>query len=110
MQGLCQRLLKSGMKRARRRIARKAGVAESPQPELDAGVEIVCDGCTMIDARIPKHCLNCPVRCCCMERGVTTCADCREFPCAQLEKLWATIVFKDARGRLMRMRADSSGH
>jgi hypothetical protein len=105
--GLCQRLLKNGMRRARRQMARKLGVAESavPHPELDADTYIVCDGCTMIGARIPRHCLNCSVRCCAMEMGVKTCAHCTRFPCERLEVLWKTMVFKDARPRLERMKA-----
>jgi hypothetical protein len=109
--GLCQRLLKSGMRRARRQMARKSGIAESaaPHPGLDEDTYIICDGCTMIDARIPKHCLNCPVRCCAMETGVRTCADCARFPCDRLKSLWDTMVFKDARPRLERMARSAEG-
>jgi hypothetical protein len=49
--------------------------------------ELVCDGCTAIDARSLKRCRECLVRCCAMERGVRNCAHCERFPCPWLEEL-----------------------
>jgi hypothetical protein len=85
LRGFFQWLLKRGMK------------------EKPAG-DVVCDGCTTIDARCVKHCLTCDVRCCAMERGMANCAHCPDFGCARLQGIWKLIVFKDAEPRLKRLR------
>ncbi len=106
MKGLFQWLLKSGMKRARKR--------RKQVPPGDKSVEhlyedlnryIICDGCATIDARCLKGCLQCPVRCCAMETGVVNCAYCDKFPCERLKSCWKMTVFKDAQPRLEKLRA-----
>jgi hypothetical protein len=87
MKGLFQWLLKRGMKE---------------KPEGD----VVCDGCSAIDARCVKHCLTCAVRCCAMEMGVENCAHCAKFPCERLQGIWKITVFKDAQPRLEKLHAD----
>ena len=73
-----------------------------PKPEGD----IICDGCTMIDARCVKHCLTCEVRCCAMERGFVNCAHCPDFPCERLKGIWKVTVFKDAEPRLRKLNEE----
>jgi hypothetical protein len=90
MKGLFQRLLKRGMKSK-----------GTPVPDG----EVICDGCTMIDARCLKPCLECAVRCCAMEMGVRNCAVCDKFPCERLQGIWKTTVFRDAQPRLERLHA-----
>jgi len=68
--------------------------------------EACCDGCTAIDARMVKPCLECPTRCCAMERGVTTCADCDRFGCERLRSVWKHTIFRDAEPRIHRMRVE----
>lgn len=81
----------------------KRGMKSRGMPTPDG--DIVCDGCTMIDARCPKPCLDCAVRCCAMETGVETCAHCPKFPCERLRGVWKTTVFKDAQPRLEKLQA-----
>jgi len=108
MKGLFQWMLKQGIKRARRsqksetrsQNAEVAGVQEA----TDLGY-VICDGCTTIDARCLKPCLECAVRCCAMETGVTHCARCDKFPCERLQSVWKVTVFKDAQPRLEKLRA-----
>ena len=90
MKGLFQGLLKRGMK--------SKGL---PVPDG----EVICDGCTAIDARCLKPCLECAVRCCAMETGVAHCALCDKFPCERLQGIWKITVFRDAQPRLERLRA-----
>jgi hypothetical protein len=66
--------------------------------------EVICDGCTTIDARCLKPCLSCAVRCCAMETGVENCAACPKFPCEQLQGVWKLTVFRDAEGRIRKLR------
>ncbi|MFO7676021.1 MAG: DUF3795 domain-containing protein [bacterium] len=64
-----------------------------------------CDGCTAIDARMVPTGLECPARCCAMEHGVRTCADCDRFGCDRLAFVWKRTMFRDAEPRLRRMHA-----
>jgi hypothetical protein len=113
MRGLFQRMLRSGMERARRRQKLGAGsqMAEVRSQEPKGKTEgqagyVICDGCTMIDARCLKPCLACEVRCCAMESGVADCARCEKFPCERLQRVWKITVFKDAQPRLEKLHAD----
>jgi hypothetical protein len=106
MKGLFQAMLKSGMKRARKR--RQPKLAEGQKVEdlyEDLTRDIICDGCATIDARCLKGCLQCPVRCCAMEMGVAHCGRCPKYPCEQLESAWKTSVFKGQRERLEKLDA-----
>jgi len=51
--------------------------------------EIVCDGCLTKGGRLFKTCRVCPVRACGIERQVTNCAYCEEYPCQKLEETFA---------------------
>ena len=66
--------------------------------------DVICDGCTAIDARILKPCLECAVRCCAMETGVVNCAHCPKFGCDRLQGVWKITVFRDAQPRLEKLR------
>jgi hypothetical protein len=77
----------------------KRGMKQKP-----AG-DVVCDGCTTIDARCVNHCLTCPVRCCAMERGMVNCAHCPDFGCERLRGIWKLTVFRDAEPRLRKLHA-----
>jgi hypothetical protein len=50
----------------------------------------VCDGCTT-GGRKNKHCLECGVRLCAMERGVINCAYCEDYGCETLTGLFQHI-------------------
>ncbi len=108
MKGLAQWLLKSGMKRARRRMGQKSHTTgqNSELPDQALPDYVICDGCTTIDARCLKPCLACAVRCCAMEMGVENCAHCDKFPCERLQGVWKITVFKDAQPRLEKLRAE----
>jgi hypothetical protein len=107
MKGAFQWMLKRGMERARKRTDQNPETrvqnAESPDEKSDSYV--ICDGCTMIDARCLKPCLVCAVRCCAMETGVAHCALCDRFPCERLQGIWKITVFKDAQPRLEKLHA-----
>jgi hypothetical protein len=90
MKGLFQAMLKRGMK--------SKGLA---MPDGD----VICDGCTTIDARCLKPCLECAVRCCAMETGIENCAHCPKYPCDRLRGVWQITVFKDAQPRLEKLHA-----
>ncbi|WP_092208375.1 DUF3795 domain-containing protein [Desulfoluna spongiiphila] len=46
---------------------------------------VVCDGCKA-DKRHSYFCSNrCNMRPCCMDRNYTSCIECSDFPCAELE-------------------------
>jgi hypothetical protein len=113
MKGVFQSMLEQGIKRAKRsqklearfqnaevREAKSQAPEDKTQPEY-----IICDGCTMIDARCLKPCLECAVRCCAMETGVENCAHCSKFPCERLQGVWKVTVFKDAQPRLEKLHA-----
>jgi hypothetical protein len=116
MRGLFQWMLRKGIERARRR--QKLALSEQSESNGSEGKSqeskgkteepggyIICDGCTMIDARCLKPCLECAVRCCAMETGVAHCARCEKFPCERLQRVWKITVFKDAQSRLEKLHA-----
>jgi len=119
MKGLFQWMLRRGIERARRRQESEgrgqnaevqewkseAKSQESKGKTEEPGGHIICDGCTMIDARCLKPCLECAVRCCAMESGVANCAHCDKFPCERLQGIWKVTVFKDAQPRLEKLHA-----
>ena len=50
--------------------------------------QINCDGCQG-DGRAPDWTAKmCPIRKCCRNRGVETCAACSQYPCEQLEGMF----------------------
>jgi hypothetical protein len=48
-------------------------------------VEITdCDGCGVEGGRLFSGCRKCTIRSCAMDKGLKTCAECPDYPCAQL--------------------------
>ena len=43
-----------------------------------------CDGCRAEGGVLFRGCLECPVRKCAREKGLTNCAPCPEYPCRDL--------------------------
>ena len=107
LKGLFQAMLRKGIEWAWKRIDQNSETriqnAESSGKRKDT--YIICDGCTTIDARCLKPCLECAVRCCAMEMGVAHCALCDKFPCERLQGVWKVTVFKDAQPRLEKLHA-----
>ncbi len=58
--------------------------------EEDDGTSCLCDGCTTA-GRKNKHCLECGVRLCAMEREVVNCAYCDDYGCETLTGLFQYI-------------------
>lgn len=56
----------------------------------DDGTFCLCDGCTT-GGRKNKHCLECGVRLCAIERGVENCAYCDDYGCDILTGLFQHI-------------------
>jgi len=53
--------------------------------------DINCDGCLSQGGVLFKHCNDCVVRKCGMEKGVDTCAHCDEYSCEKLEKFYEVV-------------------
>ena len=47
--------------------------------------EINCDGCQAKNGRLLSFCAQCQVRACAVEKGFSTCADCKDQPCDDLK-------------------------
>lgn len=60
------------------------GFSVSPQ-------DVSCDGCAVPEGERFKHCETCEVRACAPSREITTCAECPDYACDKLEKLFALI-------------------
>ncbi len=113
LKGVFQGMLRQGMEKARRskELDARFKNAEMPrgtdqeQRDKTKPEYIICDGCTTIDARCLKPCLECGVRCCAMEMGVKNCAHCAKFPCERLQGVWKITVFKDAQPRIEKLHA-----
>ncbi len=70
--------------------------------EVNPG-DINCEGCLSMEGRLFKQCKICKIRNCGLERELTSCAQCEEYPCTKLD-----FIFKhepDAKKRLDAMRA-----
>ncbi len=87
-------------RRVRTRIAEQCrevyGVALGPEEITD------CDGCRT-GGWLFTGCATCRVRKCAQEKNLTTCAECAEYPCAELQAHLAKEP--DARKRLEEIRA-----
>jgi hypothetical protein len=59
-----------------------------------------CDGCKTEGGRL--FCTECQIRMCAVEKGITNCAYCGDYPCEALEKLFTTDA--GARQRLDAIR------
>ncbi len=45
---------------------------------------VICDGCLGPVGRKCRHCFECGIRACSMERGLANCAHCADYACEQL--------------------------
>jgi len=50
--------------------------------------DIWCDGCTSGSERTTRHTRQCPIRPCARERGLASCAECNEYRCGRLKRLY----------------------
>ncbi|UCD43911.1 MAG: DUF3795 domain-containing protein [Candidatus Bathyarchaeota archaeon] len=55
--------------------------------------DIECEGCQ--SDRLNKYCITCGVRCCGVNHGFETCAECRDYPCDKLGKEWKSWNMAD---------------
>jgi hypothetical protein len=53
--------------------------------------EVSCDGCAESGRELFRYCEACEVRSCAAPRGITTCAECPDYACDKLEKLFEMI-------------------
>ena len=69
-----------------------------------AAEQINCTGCHAIEDLF-IHCSQCGVRNCALENGVSTCANCTEYPCSdKLEALWNQLDVPQAKKNLESLR------
>lgn len=52
---------------------------------------INCDGCLTGSERMFMHCQSCQIRSCCQSKGISTCAECVEYPCDNLNGFFALM-------------------
>lgn len=50
--------------------------------------DINCDGCRSVEGAHFSHCFECPIRPCATKRSLSTCAECIEYPCRDLEEFF----------------------
>lgn len=53
--------------------------------------DINCDGCLSGSERMFMYCQNCQIRACCQSKGISTCAECGDYPCDQLNGFFAVM-------------------
>jgi hypothetical protein len=63
-----------------------------------------CDGCKSESGRLFSGCSKCNMRKCAQDKGIDNCAYCTDYPCEELEKLFATDV--EARKRLDKIKSE----
>jgi len=63
-----------------------------------------CDGCMTESPRKCAHCPECDVRLCAIERNISTCAHCLDYPCNNLKKYFEQAP--DLRANLEEIRAN----
>ena len=85
-------------------MQRKAAEAWSGPDFPVAPEEVVCDGCASTGDEVFKHCNICEVRSCASSRGHATCADCPDYTCEKLEKLYS-FIGTEAKATLDGLRA-----
>jgi len=52
-----------------------------------SGADMWCDGCTAASGRTAHHTRECPIRPCARRGSAGTCAECSDYPCAQLTRV-----------------------
>jgi hypothetical protein len=67
-------------------------------------IQVNCEGCHST-GEVFFHCHECNVRKCAIEKGVNTCAECGDYPCAdKLEALWKQLNNPKAKEKLDSMQ------
>jgi len=74
--------------RMRSKIAAFAG--EYSDAKLEPEDITDCDGCRAPSGRLFSGCRKCDIRKCAQTKGCLTCAHCPDYPCATLQKFFAT--------------------
>jgi hypothetical protein len=64
---------KAALNAVAKRVAERRGWVIKPEEDL------VCDGC--LSSQLAIFCRQCAMRDCALEKGITQCAQCSEFPC-----------------------------
>ena len=52
---------------------------------------VICDGCLSNDGRHCRHCFECEIRACGVERGVVNCAHCADYSCEKIEGFFGLV-------------------
>jgi hypothetical protein len=66
----------------------------------------ICDGCKAETGRIFSGCINCGIRKCAIEKKISSCAFCDDYPCTLLLKFFEADP--EARSRLDAVRSNQS--
>jgi len=53
--------------------------------------EIRCTGCQTEGSELFSHCLECSYRSCAHSKGYTTCAECPDYPCEELQSFFTFV-------------------
>ena len=64
--------------------------------------DINCMGCSTKDGRKFSHCFQCSIRMCAMERSLSACHECPEYPCLDLQDFFELVP--EARDNLDKLR------
>jgi hypothetical protein len=74
--------------------------------ETIKGLEILSKGACSFNCKGGSGWTGCPVRKCCIEKGVEFCFECSEFPCAQWDEKgrYANVFNKAKKERLQKMK------
>ena len=75
------------------RVAKMWSSSEFPLKAED----ISCEGCTTVKGKLMKFCETCQVRQCGMEKNVSNCAYCGDYPCDKLNEVWKMFESGEAK-------------
>jgi hypothetical protein len=64
-----------------------------------------CDGCRVDGGRLFSGCLSCEIRACASNRMIESCANCNDYPCLKLDRIFQEDP--EARVRLEKIRNQS---
>jgi len=53
--------------------------------------DINCMGCSTKDERKFSHCFNCSIRQCAMEKSLSSCHECSDYPCVDLQEFFELV-------------------
>jgi hypothetical protein len=70
--------------------------------------DINCNGCRS-ERNLFVGCVNCPIRKCCKDKNITTCASCNEYEsCGMLKGFYSFVVHQGAKDNLDGIRMGRS--